>query len=41
MMWLKASFLAVGFASALVVAPAYAANAEADAAMAVVWAYPS
>ena len=31
MMWLKASFLAVGFASALFVAPAYAAKAEAEA----------
>ena len=31
MMWLKASFLAVGVASALVVAPAYAATAEAEA----------
>ncbi len=30
-MWLKACFLAVGFASALVVAPAYAAPAEAEA----------
>ena len=31
MMWLRASCLAVGFASALVVAPAYAAPAEAEA----------